>query len=131
MTLSENAAKGKKTAALVSAMCFALAAMSLLTVNILMAAVDFAVAYHIKRGSLTARNLAVILRTAHIPVLVVVSEAFRRYGTALPIPSEAVTVLIAAAAVLDVSALLMLIFSKNAGAYFHETEDAANNDVKP
>lgn len=129
MTLSENAAKGKKTAALVSAACFALAAMSLLTVNILMAAVDFAVAYHIKRGSLTARNLAVILRIAYIPALAVVSGAFRIYGTALPIPSEAVTVLIAAAAVLDVSALLILIFSKNTGAYFHEVSDSSENDT--
>lgn len=129
MTLSENAAKGKKTAALVSVMCFALAAMSLLTVNILMAAVDFAVAYHIKRGSLTARNLAVILRIAYIPAFIVVSEAFRRYGGAFPIPSEAVTLLIAAAAVLDVSALLILIFSKNAGAYFHEVSDNSETDT--
>lgn len=123
MNLSENAEKGRKTAALAAALCYALAGLSLLTLNILMAAVDFAVAYHIKRGSRTARNLAVILRTAYIPALAVVSEAFRRYGGGFPIPTEAVTVLLAAAAVIDISVLLILIFGKNARTYFHEVSD--------
>lgn len=114
--------RGRKTAVFVSVLFYGLSALSLLTLNILMAAVGFAAAYHIKRGSLTARNVGIILRIADIPVLAVIAYVFRKYGAVLPISFAAVTALIAVTALLDVTALFTLIFSKSAREYFHETE---------
>lgn len=127
MTLSEQGEKGRKTAARVSALCYAISALSLLTLNILMAAVGFAAAYHIKRGSLTARNVGIILRIADIPVLAVIAFVFRKYGAVLPIPYIGVFGVIAITALLDVTALFTLIFSRNASAYFHEISDKLEN----
>lgn len=124
MTLSEQGEKGRKTAARVSAVCFVISALSLLTLNILMAAIGFAVAYNIKRGSLTARNVGIILRIADIPVLAVITFVFRKYGAVLPIPYIGVFGVIAITALLDVTALFTLIFSRNASAYFHEVSDS-------
>lgn len=124
MTLSEQGEKGRKTAARVSAVCFVISALSLLTLNILMAAIGFAVAYNIKRGSLTARNVGIILRIADISVLAVIAFVFRRYGAVLPIPYIGVFGVIAVTALLDVTALFTLIFSRNASAYFHEVYDS-------
>lgn len=126
MTLTEQAEKGRKTAGFVSALFCVLSALSLLTLNILMAATGFAAAYHIKRGSLTARNVGIILRIADLPVLTVIAYVFRRYGEALPVPYTAVIGVICAAALLDLVALFTLIFSKKAWAYFHETEIIRN-----
>lgn len=127
MTLSEQREKGRKTAARVSVVCFVISALSLLTLNILMAAIGFAVAYNIKRGSLTARNVGIILRIADIPVLAVIAFVFRRYGAVLPIPYIGVFGVIAITALLDVTALFTLIFSSNASAYFHEVSDKLEN----
>lgn len=127
MTLSEQGEKGRKTAARVSAVCFVISALSLLTLNILMAAIGFAVAYNIKRGSLTARNVGIILRIADIPVLAVIAFVFRKYGAVLPIPYIGVFGVIAITALLDVTALFTLIFSSNASAYFHEVSDKLEN----
>lgn len=124
MTLSEQGEKGRKTAARVSTVCFVISALSLLTLNILMAAIGFAVAYNIKRGSLTARNVGIILRIADIPVLAVIAFVFRKYGAVLPIPYIGVFGVIAVTALLDVTALFTLIFSRNASAYFHEVYDS-------
>lgn len=124
MTLSEQGEKGRKTAARVSAVCFVISALSLLTLNILMAAIGFAAAYNIKRGSLTARNVGIILRIADIPVLVVIAFVFRKYGAVLPMPYIGVFGVIAITALLDVTALFTLIFSRNASAYFHEVSDS-------
>lgn len=114
---------GRKTAAFVSALCYVISALSLLTLNILMAAIGFAAAYHIKRGSLTARNVGVILRIADLPVLAVIAFVFRKYGAVVPIPYIGVFSVITVIALLDVTALFTLIFSKNASAYFHEVSD--------
>lgn len=127
MTLSEQGEKGRKTAARVSAVCFVISALSLLTLNILMAAIGFAAAYNIKRGSLTARNVGIILRIADIPVLAVIAFVFRKYGAVLPIPYIGVFGVIAITALLDVTALFTLIFSSNASAYFHEISDKLEN----
>ena len=124
MNLSEQGEKGRKTAARVSAVCFVISALSLLTLNILMAAIGFAVAYNIKRGSLTARNVGIILRIADIPVLAVIAFVFRKYGAVLPMPYIGVFGVIAITALLDVTALFTLIFSRNASAYFHEVSDS-------
>lgn len=124
MTLSEQGEKGRKTAARVSAVCFVISALSLLTLNILMAAIGFAAAYNMKRGSLTARNVGIILRIADIPVLAVIAFVFRKYGAVLPIPYIGVFGVIAITALLDVTALFTLIFSRNASAYFHEVSDS-------
>ncbi|MDE7288306.1 MAG: hypothetical protein K2N71_02225 [Oscillospiraceae bacterium] len=125
--MTSAADKGRKTAALVSALCYVISALSLLTLNILMAAIGFAAAYHIKRGSLTARNVGVILRIADLPVLAVVAYVFRKYGAVLPIPYIGVIAVIAVTALLDVTSLFTLIFSKNARAYFHEVSDKLEN----
>lgn len=124
MTLSEMGEKGKETAARVSAVCYAISFLSLFTLNILMAAVGFAAAYHIKRGSLTARNVGVLLRIADLPVLAVVAFVFRKYGAVVPVPYIGVVGVLAVTALLDVAALFTLIFSSSARAYFHEVSDS-------
>lgn len=126
MTLSEQGEKGRKTAARVSAVCCVISALSLLTLNILMAAVGFAAAYHIKRGSLTARNVGVLLRIADLPVLAVAAFVFRKYGAVVPVPYIGVFGVLALTALLDAAALFTLIFSSNARAYFHEMSDSAD-----
>ena len=122
--MTSAADKGRKTAALVSALCYVISALSLFTLNILMAAIGFAAAYHIKRGSLTARNVGIILRIADLPVLAVIAFVFRKYGAVLPVPYIGVFPVLGAIALLDVIALFTLIFSKNASAYFHEISDS-------
>lgn len=125
MTLSERGEKGRKTASAVSVLCYVISALSLCTLNILMAAVGFAAAYHIKRGSLTARNVGVLLRIADLPVLAVIAFVFRKYGAVVPVPYIGVFGVLAVTALLDVAALFTLIFSGNARAYFHEMSDSA------
>lgn len=127
--MTSAADKGRKTAALVSALCYIISALSLFTLNILMAAIGFAAAYHIKRGSLTARNVGIILRIADIPVLIVIAYVFRKYGAVLPISYIGVIAVIAVTALLDITALFTLIFSKNASAYFHEVSDSRETDT--
>ncbi|MDE6596484.1 MAG: hypothetical protein K2K44_10825 [Oscillospiraceae bacterium] len=122
--MTSAAVKGRKTAALVSSLCYVISALSLFTLNILMAAIGFAAAYHIKRGSLTARNVGIILRIADLPVLAVIAFVFRKYGALMPIPYIGVFSVIAVIALLDVTALFTLIFSKSANAYFHEVSDS-------
>ncbi|MDE6709449.1 MAG: hypothetical protein K2J76_03045 [Oscillospiraceae bacterium] len=122
--MTSAADKGRKTAALVSALCYVISALSLLTLNILMAAIGFAAAYHINRGSLTARNVGIILRIADLPVLAVIAFVFRKYGEFMPISYIGVIAVIAVTVLLDVTALFTLIFSKNASAYFHEISDS-------
>ncbi len=122
--MTSEAENGRKTAAFVSALCYVISALSLCTLNILMAAIGFAAAYHIKRGSLTARNVGIILRIADLPVLIVIAYVFRKYGAVLPISYIGVIAVIAITALLDVTALFTLIFSKNASAYFHEVSDS-------
>lgn len=122
--MTSAADKGRKTAAFVSALCYVISALSLFTLNILMATIGFAAAYHIKRGSLTARNVGIILRIADLPVFAVIAYVFRKYGAILPIPYIGVFPVIAVAALLDITALFTLIFSKNASAYFHEISDS-------
>lgn len=125
--MTSAADKGRKTAAFVSVLCYVISALSLCTLNILMAAIGFAAAYYIKRGSLTARNVGIILRIADLPVLVVIAYVFRKYGAVLPISYIGVIAVIAVTALLDVTALFTLIFSKNASAYFHEVSDKLEN----
>lgn len=125
--MTSSADKGRKTAALVSALCYVISALSLFTLNILMAAIGFAAAYHIKRGSLTARNVGIILRIADLPVLAVIAFVFRKYGAVLPISYIGVIAVIAVTALLDITALFTLIFSKNVSAYFHEVSDKLEN----
>lgn len=122
--MTSSADKGRKTAAFVSVLCYVISALSLCTLNILMAAIGFAAAYHIKRGSLTARNVGIILRIADIPVLIVIAYVFRKYGAAFPPSDIVVVIIISVTALLDVTALFTLIFSKNASAYFHEISDS-------
>ncbi|MBP1561703.1 MAG: hypothetical protein J6C96_10765 [Oscillospiraceae bacterium] len=132
MTLSDSAERGRKTAAAVSVMCFVISAFSLLTFNIPMAAMGFAAAYHIKKGSLTARNFAILLRIADVPVLALISAVAARFtGDFLPVYVIAVGV----TAVLDVVSLLILMFGRNINAYFKETyaasgENAEDNDTQ-
>lgn len=125
MILSENAEKGRRTAAVISVMCYLISAFSLLTLNILMAAMGFAAAYHINKGSLTARNFAVILRIADIPALALISVVAAKFAEDfLPAYVIAVGVI----AVLDVIVLLMLMFGKNVNAYFKEVYSASEEN---
>ncbi len=132
MMLSDNAEKGRRTAAVVSVMCFLISAFSLFTFNILMAAMGFAAAYYIKKGSLTARNFTVILRIADVPALALISAVAAKFtGDFLP----AYVIAVGVTALLDVIVLLILIFGSNINAYFKETyaasgENAADNGTQ-
>lgn len=122
MVLSEKAEKGKKTAVLVSVMCVAVSFFSLVSLNILMAAIGFVIAYHIRKGSLTARNCGVILAISEIPVLTVMIVFMARQFVLAYIIAAAIVL------VLDVIALLLLLFNKNLSAYFREVFEANADD---
>ncbi len=122
MTLSDNAEKGRKTAILVSVMCFAVSLFSLISFNILMAAIGFGVAYHIGKGSLTARNCGVILTISEIPVLTVMIVFMARQFVLAYIIAAAIVL------VLDAIALLLLLFNKNLSAYFREVFEQTEQD---
>lgn len=125
MNLSDSAEKGRKIALAAAVMCAVISAFSLFTLNILMAATGFAAAYYIKRGSLTARNFAVILRIADIPALVLISVVASKFAeNFLAAYAAAATV----TAVLDIAVLCILIFSGSANAYFKEVY-AANAET--
>lgn len=127
-TLSGSAERGRKNAFAVSVMCFLTSVFSLLTFNILMAAIGFAAAYYIKKGSMTARNLEMLLRAADIPVMlliIAVTAALAENYLTVYITAAAVT------AVLDVTVLLTLLRNTDINAYFREAhESAAVNDDK-
>ncbi len=127
MTLSDKAKKGKKEAGVVSALCFAVSAFSLLTFNFLMAAIGFASAHYMKKGSLAAKNLMLILRIADIPVLLLVSSIAGSFSGVL---RAAATILIVLIAILDAAILITLVFSENLDSYFSEiyTSDAEQNE---
>ena len=117
MTLSDSAEKGRRTAFVVSVMCFLISFFSLLTFNILMAAMGFAAAYYITKGSLTARNFTVLLRIADIPVLALIGAFAAEFtGDFLP----AYVIALGVTALLDVIVLLILMFGKNINFYFRE-----------
>lgn len=127
LTRPESAERGRKAAFVVSIMCFVTSIFSLLTFNILMAAVGFAAAYYIKNGSMTARNLEMILRVSDIPVMILIiaitAAMAKNYIT--------VCILAAVTAVLDVAVLLTLIENTDINAYFRAVyESAAVSDDK-
>ena len=114
MTLSDKAEKGRKTAVLVSVMCFAVALFSLISLNILMAAIGFVIAYHIGKGSLTARNCGVILSISQLPVLTVM--IIMTAGHIAP----AYIIAASSIMIIDIAVLLMLSFNNNLNTYFRE-----------
>ena len=124
MTLSDKAEKGRKTAIVVSVMCFIVSLFSLISLNILMAAIGFVIAYHIGKGSLTARNFAVILTIAEIPVLAVMIIFMARQLVLAYIIAAAIVL------VLDAIVLLLLLFNKNLSIYFREVFEANADDTK-
>lgn len=124
MVLSDKAEKGRKTALIVSVMCFAVSLFSLASFNILMAGIGFAAAYHIGKGSLTARNFAVILTISEIPVLAVMIVFMARQLVLAYIIAAAIIL------VLDAIALLLLLFNKNLGIYFREVFEANADEIK-
>ena len=125
MTLSDKAEKGRKTAIAVSVMCFIVSLFSLISLNILMAAIGFVIAYHIGKGSLTARNCGVILSISQLPVLTVM--IIMTAGHIAP----AYIIAAAAVMIIDAAVLLMLSFNSNLSTYFREvleSEAEKNND---
>lgn len=122
MMLSDKAENGRRTALIVSVMCFAVALFSLASFNILMAGIGFAVAYHIGKGSLTARNFGVILTISEIPVLTVMIVFMARQFVLAYIIAAAIVL------VLDAIVLLLLLFNKNLSAYFREVFEQTEQD---
>ena len=84
-----------------------------------------------EKGRKTAARVSavcfVISALADISVLAVIAFVFRKYGAVLPIPYIGVFGVIAITALLDITALFTLIFSRNASAYFHEISDKLEN----
>ncbi len=116
MTLSESAEKGKKLAGYASVSCLIAAVMSLLTLNVPAAAVGLWAAGGIKRGSLAARTMCIILRIADIPVLIIMGVMM--YLGHLPTGGVLIAVLFQA--FIDLDLLLSLGFDRNINAYFRE-----------
>lgn len=117
MTLSENGEKGRKTASAMSVLCVIAAVMSLLTFDVPLFLAGLWAAGGIKRGSIGARNVELILRIADIPLLILI-VALANSFTALPV--KAVVAVIAINAFLDVYILLTLIVDKNLNIYLRE-----------
>lgn len=125
MTLSDKAESGKKIAVAAAVMCFAISFFSVISFNFLMAAMGFAAAYHLGKGSLTARNFTIILRIADIPVmgvLVWIASVFAEDFVPQFIAAAA------AAAVLDMIVLLILFFSSSVNTYFREVYENNKDD---
>lgn len=115
--LSDKAEKGRKTAVIVSVMCFIVSLFSLVSLNILMAAIGFVVAYHIGKGSFTARNCGIILSISQLPVLIVM--IIMTAGQIVPAYIIAAAVIM----IIDTAVLLMLSFNSNLNTYFREVYD--------
>lgn len=116
MSLSESAERGKKLALLESVFCVLASIMSLLTLNIPSALVGFWAAEGIKKGSLAARTICIILRIADIPLLIIIGILIYRGE----LPAGGFIAVIAFEAFIDTDMLLTLGFDKNVGAYFRE-----------
>ncbi len=123
MTLSDKAEKGRKTAVLVSVMCFAVALFSLISLNILMAAIGFVIAYHIGKGSLTARNCGVILSISQLPVLTVM--IIMTAGHIAP----AYIIAASSIMIIDIAVLIMLSFNDNLNTYFREVFESKTEET--
>ncbi len=116
MTLSESAERGKKLAGYASVFCVIAAVMSLLTLNIPAAAVGFWAAGGIKRGSLAARTMCMILRAADIPVLIIIGVLI----CLGELPAGGVLIALVFGIFIDLYLLLTLGFDKDINAYFRE-----------
>ncbi len=116
MTLSESAERGKKLAGHESVFCVIAAVMSLLMLNVPAAAVGFWAAGGIKRGSLAARSMCIILRIADIPLLIIMGVMM--YLGHLPTSGVLIAVLFQA--FIDLDLLLYLGFDRDIKAYFRE-----------
>ena len=117
MNLSENAARGRKTAAAAAAICSVISVLSLLAFNIISVVLGLGAARPLKRGSIIARDLCIMLRIADIPLLAAVLIVTHSFS------GENVFKLCFIAAVL-VAAFDMVIIvsltSADANAYFQE-----------
>ena len=127
MALSESAARGEKSAATAAVLCYIASALSVLTLNILLAVIGFYAAGQMKKGSIGGKNLCVFLRIADIFVL----------GTMLFVVYRFVSADIFSIAVVPaimIAALDMIIFvilsSGDAKEFFKEkfNEQNINND---
>lgn len=117
MTLSESAEKGKKLAGHESVFCVIAAVMSLLMLNVPAAAVGLWAAGGIKRGSLAARTMCIILRIADIPLLIIMGVMM--YLGHLPVNGGTLWAVLFQA-FNDLELLLSLGFDRNINAYFRE-----------
>lgn len=79
MKLSENAARGRKIVSSVSVICSVISALSLLTLNIIGGAMGLGSAHFLKKGSISAKEMCMILRVADIPVLAAMLVVFHSF----------------------------------------------------
>ncbi len=116
MTLSESAERGRKLASSASVFCVLAAVMSLLSLNIPSALVGFWAAGGIKRGSLAARTMCIILRIADIPVLIIMGVMMYRGD----LPAGGILIVLIFEVFIDADLLLTLGFDRDIKAYFSE-----------
>ncbi len=127
MALSESAARGEKSAATAAVLCYIASALSVLTLNILLAVIGFYAAGQMKKGSTGGKNLCIFLRIADIFVLGAMLFVVYRFVSA-DIFSIAVVPAIMIAA-LDMI-IFVILSSGDAKAFFKEKfrEQNINND---
>ena len=120
MILSENAARGEKTVATTSAICTVVALLPILTFNIISAVLGFGAARYLKKGSIAAKNLCIMLRVADLPLLATVLIVF--YNFAGETAFKLCFVSAALVAAFDMI-IIMSLTSADAKAYFQEVYD--------
>lgn len=79
MTLSENAARGRKIVSSASGICSVISFLSIFTLNIIGMALGLGASRSLKKGSIIAKELCIMLRIADVPLLaaiLLVSHSF-------------------------------------------------------
>ena len=117
MALSESAARGEKSAATAAVLCYIASALSVLTLNILLAAIGFYAAGQMKKGSIGGKNLCIFLRIADIFVLGAMLFAVYRFVSADVFRIALIPAMIIAA--LDMI-IFVILSSGDAKAFFEE-----------
>lgn len=127
MALSESAARGEKSAATAAVLCYIASALSVLTLDILLAVIGFYAAGQMKKGSVGGRNLCIFLRIADIIVLAVMLFVIYRFTSAEIFRIAVVPAIIIAAFEMII---FVILSSGDVKAFFNERslEQQENND---
>ena len=117
MVLSEGAARGEKTAATASVIGYIISVLSIFTFNILTPGIGIASAYYLKKGSIAAKNICIILRIADIPVIAAMLYVTKNFAGENIFKACLILAMVIAA--LDLI-IIVILTSGDVKAYFRE-----------